>query len=71
VASGADLCLACSERLDVPADESYVVGDAIWDLLAARRTRMLSVGLLSGGDGEEELIGVVLSAEGCERRPRL
>ncbi len=50
-----DLFLACSERLGVDADECYVVGDAIWDLLAARRARMLSVGLLSGGYGEEEL----------------
>jgi HAD superfamily hydrolase (TIGR01549 family) len=50
-----DLFLACSERLGVPADECYVVGDAVWDLLAARRARMLSVGLLSGGYGEDEL----------------
>ena len=32
-----------------------VVGDAVWDLLAARRARMLGVGLLSGGYGEDEL----------------
>lgn len=50
-----DLFLACSERVGVGADECYVVGDAIWDLLAARRARMLSVGLLSGGYGEDEL----------------
>jgi HAD superfamily hydrolase (TIGR01509 family) len=50
-----DLFLACSERLGVPAEECYVVGDAVWDLLAARRARMLSVGLLSGGYGEDEL----------------
>ena len=34
---------------------SVVVGDSIWDLLAARRARALSVGLLSGGYGREEL----------------
>ncbi len=34
----------------------YVVGDAVWDLLAARRAGMLSVGLLSGGYGQDELI---------------
>jgi HAD superfamily hydrolase (TIGR01549 family) len=50
-----DLFLACAERLGVAADECYVVGDAVWDLLAARRARMLSVGLLSGGYGEDEL----------------
>jgi phosphoglycolate phosphatase-like HAD superfamily hydrolase len=31
------------------------VGDAVWDLLAARRARMLSVGVLSGGYGADEL----------------
>jgi HAD superfamily hydrolase (TIGR01509 family) len=50
-----DLFLECARRLGVEADDCYVVGDAVWDLLAARRARMLSVGLLSGGYGEEEL----------------
>jgi HAD superfamily hydrolase (TIGR01509 family) len=50
-----DLFLACAERLGIAPDECYVVGDAVWDLLAARRARMLSVGLLSGGYGEDEL----------------
>ena len=50
-----DLFLACQERLSVEAEDCYVVGDAVWDLLAARRARMLSVGLLSGGYGEDEL----------------
>jgi phosphoglycolate phosphatase-like HAD superfamily hydrolase len=39
----------------VTASDSYVIGDAVWDLLAARRAGMLSVGLLSGGYGEDEL----------------
>jgi phosphoglycolate phosphatase-like HAD superfamily hydrolase len=50
-----DLFLACAERLGVERSECYVVGDAVWDLLAARRAGMLSVGLFSGGYGEEEL----------------
>jgi HAD superfamily hydrolase (TIGR01509 family) len=50
-----DLFLMCAGRLGVPADECYVVGDAVWDLLAARRAHMLSIGLLSGGYGEDEL----------------
>jgi HAD superfamily hydrolase (TIGR01509 family) len=50
-----DLFLACQERLGIGPDECYVVGDAVWDLLAARRADMLSVGLLSGGYGEDEL----------------
>lgn len=51
-----DLFLACQERLGVGINECYVIGDAVWDLLAARRAGMLSIGLLSGGYGEDELI---------------
>src|SRR5438105_6830131 len=51
-----DLFLACQQALGVEADDCYVVGDAVWDLLAARRARMLSVGLLSGGYGSGELL---------------
>lgn len=50
-----DLFLACQQRLGVGVEDCYVVGDAVWDLLAARRAGMLSVGLLSGGYGKEEL----------------
>lgn len=50
-----DLFLACQQRIGVSASECYVVGDAVWDLLAARRAGMLSIGLLSGGYGEDEL----------------
>ncbi|HET6411844.1 MAG TPA: HAD family phosphatase [Anaeromyxobacter sp.] len=52
-----DLFLACQERLGVPPEECYVVGDAVWDLLAARRARMLGIGLLTGGYGQDELLG--------------
>ena len=50
-----DLFLRCQEELGVEIRDCYVVGDAVWDLLAARRAGMLGVGLLSGGYGEEEL----------------
>ena len=50
-----DLFLACQERMGVRREDVYVVGDAVWDLLAARRAGMLSVGLLSGGYSLEEL----------------
>jgi len=50
-----DLFLAAAAQLDVPADEAVVVGDSVWDLLAARRARALGVGLLSGGYGQDEL----------------
>jgi HAD superfamily hydrolase (TIGR01509 family) len=51
-----DLFLACAERLGVPYADCYVVGDAVWDLLAARRAGMLSIGLLTGGYGVDELL---------------
>jgi HAD superfamily hydrolase (TIGR01509 family) len=50
-----DLFLAAADRLDVDILESIVVGDSVWDLLAARRARALGVGLLSGGYGQVEL----------------
>jgi HAD superfamily hydrolase (TIGR01509 family) len=50
-----DLFLACQARLGVRPDQCYVIGDAVWDLLAARRAAMLGIGLLSGGYGQEEL----------------
>jgi HAD superfamily hydrolase (TIGR01509 family) len=50
-----DLFLACQERLKVSAKDCFVVGDAVWDMLAARRSGMLGVGVLTGGIGRAEL----------------
>jgi HAD superfamily hydrolase (TIGR01549 family) len=50
-----DLFLAAAERLGVDIADSMVVGDSVWDLLAARRARALGIGVLSGGYGQEEL----------------
>jgi HAD superfamily hydrolase (TIGR01549 family) len=50
-----DLFLNCQQRMGLSVDECFVVGDAVWDLLAARRARMLSIGLMSGGYGLDEL----------------
>jgi HAD superfamily hydrolase (TIGR01509 family) len=50
-----DLFLAAAERLRVRIESCVVVGDSVWDLLAAQRARALSVGVLSGGYGQEEL----------------
>ncbi|HXK61049.1 MAG TPA: HAD family hydrolase [Acidobacteriota bacterium] len=50
-----DLFLAAAESLGASIQDSVVVGDSVWDLLAARRARALGVGVLSGGYGEEEL----------------
>ena len=50
-----DLFLAAAEKLGVDIETACVVGDSIWDMLAARRARALGIGLLSGGYGTEEL----------------
>jgi HAD superfamily hydrolase (TIGR01509 family) len=50
-----DLFIRAAERLGVPVEDTVVVGDSVWDMLAARRCRALGVGLLSGGYGAEEL----------------
>jgi len=50
-----DLFLEAAQRLEIPIEDSVVVGDSVWDLLAARRARAFGVGLLSGGYGQDEL----------------
>ena len=49
------LFLAAAERLHINPARAFVVGDSIWDLLAAQRAGALGIGLLSGGYGPEEL----------------
>jgi HAD superfamily hydrolase (TIGR01549 family) len=50
-----DLFVAAAEALSADIEDCVVVGDSVWDLLAARRARALGVGLLSGGYGQDEL----------------
>ncbi len=50
-----DLFLAAAQELGVDIQDCTVIGDSVWDLLAARRARALGVGVLSGGYGREEL----------------
>jgi HAD superfamily hydrolase (TIGR01509 family) len=50
-----DLFLAAAEALGEPIERACIVGDSVWDMLAARRAGGLGVGLLAGGYGEDEL----------------
>jgi len=50
-----DLFLAAAALIGVNPRDAWVVGDSVWDLLAARRAGALGIGLLSGGYGREEL----------------
>jgi HAD superfamily hydrolase (TIGR01549 family) len=56
-----DLFLAGAAKLSVPIEECLVIGDAIWDMLAARRCKATGIGLLSGGydTGELERAGAL------------
>jgi HAD superfamily hydrolase (TIGR01509 family) len=50
-----DLFVTAARALGVEVAAAIVVGDSVWDLLAAHRARALGVGLLSGGYGRDEL----------------
>ncbi len=50
-----DLFIQCQDRLAAAQRDCFVIGDATWDILAARRAGILAVGLMSGGFGEDEL----------------
>lgn len=50
-----DLFLAAAGKLGADITQCFVVGDSVWDMLAAQRARALGIGLLSGGYGLDEL----------------
>lgn len=51
-----DLFVEAARRLGTSTQGSYVIGDSIWDMIAAARCGALGIGLLSGGYGREELM---------------
>ena len=51
-----DLFVEAARRLGTATQGSYVIGDSIWDMIAAARCGALGIGLLSGGYGREELM---------------
>jgi HAD superfamily hydrolase (TIGR01509 family) len=50
-----DSFVLAAQRLGVSPQDSIVIGDSPWDLLAAQRMKALGVGLLCGGYAESEL----------------
>jgi HAD superfamily hydrolase (TIGR01509 family) len=50
-----DLFLEAARLLGHPVEDTMIVGDSVWDLLAARRAGGLGIGLQSGGYGRDEL----------------
>lgn len=51
-----DLISIALERAGTSADHAIMVGDATWDVLAAKRAGLATVGVLSGGTSEHELL---------------
>jgi HAD superfamily hydrolase (TIGR01549 family) len=49
------LFLKAAALIDARSEETMVVGDSVWDMLAARRAHFLGVGLLTGGYAEAEM----------------
>ncbi len=50
-----DIFLLAAKKLGSPLENCVVVGDSIWDMIAAGRRRALAVGLLTGGYSKPEL----------------
>jgi HAD superfamily hydrolase (TIGR01509 family) len=50
-----DIFVAAAEELGVRIEDALIIGDSIWDLLAAGRARALGIGLLTGGYSQDEL----------------
>ena len=50
-----DIFVAAAQKLHVAPSDCIVVGDSVWDLLAAGRKKALGVGLLCGGSARDEL----------------
>jgi HAD superfamily hydrolase (TIGR01509 family) len=50
-----DLFVAAAARVGVDIENATVIGDSVWDMLAAQHARALGIGFLSGGYGEDEL----------------
>ncbi|MFG6502119.1 HAD family hydrolase [Microbacterium sp. P05] len=57
-----DIVETALARADSPAEDAVMVGDSVWDVEAAKRAGVASIGVLSGGYGREELLAAGASA---------
>jgi HAD superfamily hydrolase (TIGR01549 family) len=57
-----DIIQVALDRAGASADAAVMVGDSVWDMVAAERAGVTSIGVLSGGFGREELISAGASA---------
>ncbi|WP_411699867.1 HAD family hydrolase [Conyzicola sp.] len=57
-----DIIETALDKAGVPAGAAVMVGDSVWDIVAAKRAGVASIGVLSGGFGREELLSAGASA---------
>ncbi|MDA0185045.1 HAD family hydrolase [Solirubrobacter phytolaccae] len=51
-----DLVLAALEKADAKPKDAVMIGDSTWDCEAAKRAKVRSIGVLTGGFSERELL---------------
>jgi HAD superfamily hydrolase (TIGR01509 family) len=51
-----DLVIAALEKAGAPASEAVMIGDSTWDVKAAQRAGVQTLGVMTGGFCEEELL---------------
>jgi HAD superfamily hydrolase (TIGR01509 family) len=57
-----DLLLAALAKVGARAKDAVMIGDSVWDCRAAKRAKVRSVGVLTGGFSEQELTDAGASA---------
>src|SRR3954447_3048982 len=51
-----DLVLAALEKAGADAGDAVMIGDSTWDCIAAKNAKVRSIGVLTGGFSEQELL---------------
>jgi HAD superfamily hydrolase (TIGR01509 family) len=57
-----DIISVALNKSNVDASRALMVGDSIWDVIAAGRAGVKTIGLLSGGTGRQDLLDAGASA---------
>jgi HAD superfamily hydrolase (TIGR01509 family) len=57
-----DLIQIALERASLPAGQAVMIGDSVWDIEAAARSGVTSIGVRTGGYGADELLQAGASA---------
>lgn len=50
-----EIFLHAADALGLPMERGYIIGDSVWDMLAAKRAGGTAIGVRTGGYGDEEL----------------